>query len=178
MAILNIISFGLNIMMVWSFIFIIYILWLIRRKVEKTSVFNKIFTWLLFGIISILAYGLLAAMISFLALELTDNIIVMTLYLPWVLFSFCIYKVGKTLWDMTKNLGIEIKEPEKKILESEIEKIKGTLRLLETEYKEGIISKKAYEELNFRNETKLAEMDAKLAELILTRGAKKPEETE
>ena len=152
--------------MVWLFVFVVYILWLVKRKVERTGIFNKIYTWLLFGIVSVLAYGLLAAIISFLALELSDNIITTLLYLPWVFFSLCIYKVGRTILGLTKEFGItETKESEKKILESERKKIIGTLRLLESEFKEGILSKKAYNEMKLRNEVKLADAEKKLKEM-------------
>ena len=52
--------------------------------------------------------------------------------------------------------------PEKEALEAEKDKVMRMLKLLETERKEGIITKKAYEELKFRNETKLKEIEEKL----------------
>ena len=52
--------------------------------------------------------------------------------------------------------------PEREALEAERNKVNRMLKLLETERKEGIITKKAYEELKFRNETKLKEIEEKL----------------
>ncbi len=65
-----------------------------------------------------------------------------------------------------KEAAAEVKvAPEREALEAEKNKVTRMLKLLETERKEGIISKKAYEELKFRNDTKLAEIEKKLKEL-------------
>ncbi len=71
------------------------------------------------------------------------------IYLPWIVFSICIYKVGKALWDMRNEFG-DIKISEKEILQSELKKLRTTLRLLGNEYKEGMITKKSYNELKQR----------------------------
>ena len=54
---------------------------------------------------------------------------------------------------------------EKRELEEERARIKRMLRLLDEELREGIISRKAYEELKARNEAKLAEIERKLRKL-------------
>jgi uncharacterized membrane protein len=59
---------------------------------------------------------------------------------------------------------VKEKPEEKEALLAERDKVNRMLKLLETERKEGIISNKAYKELKFRNETKLAEIEKKLQE--------------
>jgi len=95
-------------------------------------------------------------------------------------FKIDISRIVRPSMKEVKEVAAEVKEkqPEREALEAERDKIKRMLRLLKSELNEGIISKKAYNELNFRNEAKLAEVETKLNEIILTREAKKTEKTE
>ena len=106
MTFLRIITFTLEIMLVGLFAFIIYIIWLVRKKVERSGVFYDIYSWLLIGMACIQAYGLLAALISLFVFELSNSLIVGVLHLPWIFFSVCIYKVGRKLWNAIKEFGL------------------------------------------------------------------------
>jgi len=68
--------------------------------------------------------------------------------------------VGEVVTEKGKGTQLE-----REALEAEKDRINRMLKLLETERKEGVISKKAYEELKFRNRAKLEEVEEKLRQI-------------
>jgi len=105
MTFLRIINVTLELTLIGLFTFVIYIIWLIRKKVEKAGIFYEIYSWSLICIAAIEAYGLLAALISLFVLELSSSLITLILHLPLIVFAVCIYKVGRKLWDAVKEFG-------------------------------------------------------------------------
>jgi len=94
-------------------------------------------------------------------------IVVVVLFILLKKMKIDISRIVKPGVKEAKEVAKEVKEKpaEKEALVAERDKINRMLKLLETERKEGIITKRAYDELRHRNETNLAEVEKKLKEM-------------
>jgi hypothetical protein len=106
-TVLEITSFTLLIICVSLLSLVIYLLWLVKRKLSKEGMFYEIFTLLLYCNVSIEAYALMFSIFSLFAVNLSKNTLFsMILYIPWIFFAFFIFKVARKIWKSIEEYGL------------------------------------------------------------------------
>lgn len=108
LTILDIVKFTLLIVFLSLLSLVIYILWLVKKKMSEGSIFFEIFTWLMYCNVSVEAYALMYCVFSVFASDPSMNIAFsVILYIPLAFFIFFIYMVAKDIWESIEKYGIK-----------------------------------------------------------------------
>jgi hypothetical protein len=108
LAVLEVVKFTFLIVFLGLLSLVIYVLWLVKKKMSEESIFFEIFTWLLYCNVSVEAYALMYCILAIFAFDPSTNAILsVILYIPLAFFVFFIYMVAKDIWESIEKYGLK-----------------------------------------------------------------------